>query len=349
LGIDPGGNATVTVCEIDGFHRFGPLVEGDKMELDGMPHFKHYHFSSARYKFDSGVSKWMRRMEKEKQGIIQKLENDMPHRNVIGLKAISDYNKYVMQHLHEFVGFYANERYRYARFEHYIGKKRTISSLCKEIIAMEAPKGNRKTKVSVKNHRLEKWDQWKQNKEMEPERVIINFGAAKIGSMRHIRGSMKGPHKAVLDELNKMENVLVIMEDEFCTSQCCVACGKKSLEEVWTNGLSKCKCGENHIVVTKKEQKQVNSIQEALENMSRNRIHSIPASVSLSKPWELKMCANVECKARKWNRDVNAGAQMLTLLNHRIASMDAGNGCLSRPIGLQRKSSIQKETDTSNN
>ncbi len=74
-----------------------------------------------------------------------------------------------------------------------------------------------------------------------------------------------------------------------------------------------------------------------------------PASVNLKKPWELKTCTNASCNARKWNRDVNAAGNMLVLLYHRIDSMMAGNGCVTRPIGMQRKSSIQKETDMSNN
>ena len=56
------------------------------------------------------------------------------------------------------------------------------------------------------------------------QRVVINFGAAKIGSMNHIKGSMKGPHQKLLDALMKMPNVLVILEDEYLTSQVCSSC-----------------------------------------------------------------------------------------------------------------------------
>ncbi len=115
-------------------------------------------------------------MEKSKRGSrVQDIENNMPPKNVAGLEAISTYNKYVMRHLRELVDFYADEKYRYARFERHIGKKRTIS-----------------------------------------------------------------------------------------------------LE---VDGLSRCKCGENHIVVTKKERKQINLVAEALEKTSKDRTHLIPASI----------------------------------------------------------------------
>jgi hypothetical protein len=137
-----------------------------------------------------------------------------------------------MRHLRVLVDFYADEKYRYARFERHIGKKRTISKLAKEILNMQAPNGNERTKVSVKEHHLNKWRDWKQSRDAPEERIIMDFGAAKVGSMKHIRGSMKGPHKALLDELKKMKNVLVIMEDEWYASQVCSSCGIRGLEIV---------------------------------------------------------------------------------------------------------------------
>jgi len=359
LGIDPGGNATVTVVEESGFQQFGPLLEDDTRVLDGMPHYNTYNFSSARYRYDSGVGKWMKRMEKAKRSVIstdemtdevetiQTIENNMPRRNVTSLEDICSYNKYVMKNLKKLVGFYAEERYRFARFEHYIGKKRTINSLAHEIIRMQAPDGNRKTVLNTKENKRKKDAERKKSKPVE--RVVINFGSAKVGSMRHIRGSMKGPHKALMDQLLKMENVLVILEDEYLTSQVCVRCGSRSLEGVELENLRGCKCGEKHMVVTKKDRKQISSVKEALEAAAMDRIHSIPASVSLNTPWELKQCTNVECNARFWQRDTNAAANMLRLLNHRVASMLAGDGPLSRPFALQRKVIPQTENGASNN
>jgi hypothetical protein len=125
-----------------------------------------------------------------------------------------------------------------------------------------------RTKFSVKEHRLNKGRDWKESRDAPEERIIMNFGAAKVGSMKHIRGSMTGPHKALLDELNKMKSVLVITEDEWYTSQVCSSRGIRGLESLEVDGLSRCKGGENHIMVTKKERKQINSVAEALEKTS---------------------------------------------------------------------------------
>ncbi len=43
-----------------GLHDYGPREEHDERPLNRTPHYSSYEFSSARYKYDSGVGKWMK-------------------------------------------------------------------------------------------------------------------------------------------------------------------------------------------------------------------------------------------------------------------------------------------------
>jgi len=148
------------------------------------------------------------------------------------------------------------------------------------------------------------------------QRAIINFGAAKVGSMTHIKGSMKGPHQKLLERLMRMPDVLVIMDDEYLMSQ--VKCLTRSLDSIEAVQLDRCKCGESHHVKPEKKRgTKITSITEALENAAQNvRIHSIPESVRTIKPWALKCCFNEDCLSKLWNRDINAAINMLKLGRH---------------------------------
>jgi hypothetical protein len=81
--------------------------------------------------------------------------------------------------------------------EQCIGKKRTLA---KELMYMKAPVGNQRTVLNTKEHKRKKDNERK--KSMSEERIVINFQT----SMRHLRGAMKGPHRALVNELLKMDN-----------------------------------------------------------------------------------------------------------------------------------------------
>jgi hypothetical protein len=161
--------------------------------------------------------------------------------------------------------------------------------------------------------------------------------------MSHIKGSMKFAHQKLLDRLMRMPNVLVILEDEYLTSQVCSRCSTRSLDFVEVVQLDRCKCGENHHVEPQKKKKggtKVQSIAEALEKAAQNRIHSIPEFVRTTQPWALKCCYKDDCLVKLWNRDVNAAINMLKLGRYRLESMMAGRTCLPRIPTFTRPSQV---------
>jgi len=69
----------------------------------------------------------------------------------------------------------------------------------------------RRPDVLMKQHRNHKCKKRRASKNQMHgvQRVVISFGAAKVGSMSHIEGSMTGPHKKLLERLSQMPDVLV--------------------------------------------------------------------------------------------------------------------------------------------
>jgi hypothetical protein len=66
----------------------------------------------------------------------------------------------------------------------------------------------------------------------------------------------------------RMPNVLVILQDEYLTSQVC--CLTRSLDSVEVVQLDRCKCGENHHVEPEKmRETKVKSIAEAFTRPSQ--------------------------------------------------------------------------------
>ena len=144
--------------------------------------------------------------------------------------------------------------------------------------------------------------------------------------MKSIKGSMSSPHAKLLEAVERNKNGLVIMIDEYNTSQSCYCCHEKSLENI--------SCKQIPIVRTGKREVARTTCTVVDEIKTGTDIPGLKEWVK--KTWALKKCFNSNCRVNIVNRDFNASVNILKCGHYMFRQFLMNGDCTARPIGLQR-------------
>ncbi|KAI9024715.1 hypothetical protein DFJ74DRAFT_53291 [Hyaloraphidium curvatum] len=215
---------------------------------DGEARSKVLFYSFKQYHYESGVRKRKRQQEALTKTMhvttaagpvsIQNIINAIPASTITAVDDIHRRNMYILTHLDTLVRFYSE--FRDERFQNYRGKQIALERMAQELLAMEheSKTGSPKTVETKAARRNRKgWRRWFRSKRRKraggnrlPERYVIVWGNAKVGSMSWIKKQMRGPFKKLIALLEARSDVVVVMEDEYGTSKCCHSCDQWSLD-----------------------------------------------------------------------------------------------------------------------
>jgi hypothetical protein len=108
--------------------------------------FNRYHYSAERLKWDSGVFKRHKHLERLKTREINAIERELQlhTKDRTDLQSIRARNQTVFKHLFTLIDFYASDRVSLQRWQNHIGKERAITHLAHELVSMRPPPGGKK-------------------------------------------------------------------------------------------------------------------------------------------------------------------------------------------------------------
>ena len=131
--VDPGSTHLVEAVD-----------DGDGSDEGGV--FNRYHYSAERLKWDSGVFKQQKHLERLKKGEINAIERELQlhPKDRTDLQSIRARNQTVFKHLFTLIDFYASDRVSLQRWQNHIGKERAITHLAHELVSMRPPPGGKK-------------------------------------------------------------------------------------------------------------------------------------------------------------------------------------------------------------
>ena len=115
--------------------------------------------------------------------------------------------------------------------------------------------------------------------------------------MKHIKGHLSGPHKALIERLQAQPNVLVIFVDEYLTSKICFRCNTRSLDAI------RCR----------------------VANWQPPHVFG-----RVNKPWAVRRCYNAGCTLELVNRDLNAAVNIMRIFLYMVFHANA------RPAAFRR-------------
>jgi hypothetical protein len=332
--VDPGSTHLVEAVD-----------DGDGSDEGGV--FNRYHCSAERLKWDSGVFKRQKHLERLKTGEINAIERELQlhPKDRTDLQSIRARNQTVFKHLFTLIDFYVSDRVSLQRWQNHIGKERAITHLAHELVSVRPPPGgkkerstyeHRKTKAYRRRKRkkrrkkrrakleaLEALEQSglpatpKRKKEMDrlrkgtlPVRVIVVLGSADPGKMAWTRPQMKASMDKVISRLDALYNPRHPTAD-FRVLTIVV-------DEFKTSACCRV-CDTNsmdEVTIRKANWREIPDERERTVT-----------------PWELRACCNDECpEYQKFvNRNFNACINMRRIYRHMLV-----HGVRSRPAGLSR-------------
>ena len=353
--VDPGSTHLVEAVD-----------DGDVSDEGGL--FNRYHYSAERLKWDSGVFKQQKHLERLKKGEINAIERELQlhPKDRTDLQSIRARNQTVFKHLFTLIDFYASDRVSLQRWQNHIGKERAITHLAHELVSMRPPPGGKKersknepfsfeighasggrvTRRSTYNHRKTKAYQRRKRKKRRKKRRA-KPEALEALEQSGLRATPK--RKKEMDRLRKETLPVRVIVVFGSADPGKMAWTRPQMKASMDKVISRLDALYNPrhptadfrvltIVVDEFKTSaccrvcDTNSMDEVTIRKANWR--EIPDERERTvTPWELRACCNDECpEYQKFvNRNFNACINMRRIYRHMLV-----HGVRSRPAGLSR-------------
>jgi hypothetical protein len=292
------------------------------------PRYDFKQYGAGRYYWDAGITRNRKHLENAKTTVriddkdIYQLERSIPSQG-IDFRTVFNWMEQTMRVVSQLCTFYRCSRSH--KFENYMGKARSINVIAKELLGLLPHQSiPQKTRLGASAWKKQLRETIKNASNDPLKRQVVFFGAAKIGSQTHIKGSLSAPHAKLVQALERHENVLLIFIDEFNTSQRCYCCKNTSMEMLECKQTPKARKGKREV----KRQQRSLGIVAAIQTPGPNQW--------VKKTWALKRCYNSECRVNIVNRDFMASVNIYECALYMFASFKENGNCNTRPVGLQR-------------